>query len=101
MGGAVAEHHLDRAAVDEVQLLLLVVVVRAAFDAGRHHDRVHAERGHVEALADLAKAGTVAQRVEIADGIALAVLTSGYSEASICLFSSVGRQWSATLAALG
>src|SRR5271170_1291460 len=57
---AIAELHLDRPAVDEVQLLLDIVVVRPALDSGGHHDRVDAERGHLEALADLAKAGAIA-----------------------------------------
>ena len=40
----------------EVQLVLRVVVVVEAGVAGRHHDRVHAEGGHAERLADLAEA---------------------------------------------
>src|SRR4029077_7701431 len=70
---AVAELHLDRAAVHEVQLLLDVVKVKARFDAGRQDDRVDAERRHAQALADLAEAGAIAEVVEVADRIALAL----------------------------
>ena len=63
--------------MDEVQLLLLVVVVEAGFDARRQHDRVDAEGRHAEALADLAKAGPVAEVLEMRDRIALAAVTPG------------------------
>ncbi len=58
--------------MDEVQLLLEVVVVKARLDARRQHDRVDAERRHAEALADLAKARAVAQVVQVRDRVALA-----------------------------
>jgi len=59
--------------VDEVQLLLQVVVVKARLDAGGEDDRVDAERRHTEALADLAETGPVAEVVEVGDGEAIAV----------------------------
>src|SRR5439155_7101440 len=42
--------HLEarRPGMDEVELVLPVVVVEETLVAGRHHDRVHAERGHAE-----------------------------------------------------
>ena len=55
----------------EVQLLLDVVGVEAALDARRHHDRVDPEGGHLEALADLAEAGALAEVLEAADGVAM------------------------------
>src|SRR5712691_13417152 len=51
-------------AVDEVQLVLLVVVVLEALVARRVDDRVHAEGGDAERAADLAEAVTVAELVE-------------------------------------
>jgi hypothetical protein len=73
MGAAVAEPHLDPAAVDEVELLLLVVVVAAGLPPGREDDRVHAERGHPELSADLLEAVIAAERVKRADRVALAL----------------------------
>src|SRR5919201_5567334 len=52
------------AGMDEVELVLLVVVARAADDPGRDHDRVHAERRHAERLADLAEARAVAELLQ-------------------------------------
>ena len=63
--------------MDEVELLLLVVVVSAALDAGGHDDRVHAERAHVEPAADLPKAGAVAEVLEVSDGVAVAARDAG------------------------
>ncbi len=88
---AVAELHLDRAAMDEVQLLLGVVVVKARLDAGRQDDRVDAEGGHAEALADLAKAGPVAQVVEVGDGVAVAFGHARIVSRSLHRVSPVGR----------
>ena len=51
----------DAAAVDEVELLLLVVEVAAGLEAGRDLDRVHAERGHAQLAPDLAEAGALGQ----------------------------------------
>src|SRR5882757_5958248 len=53
-----------RPAVDEVELVLLVVVVLEALVAGRVDDRVHAEGGDAEGAADLAEAVAVAELVE-------------------------------------
>jgi hypothetical protein len=69
---AVVEDELKLALVDEVELLLLVVKVTAGLDSGRKHHRVHAEGGHAERRPDLAEAGTLAQVVQVADGITLA-----------------------------
>jgi DNA helicase-2/ATP-dependent DNA helicase PcrA len=55
------------AAVDEVQLVLLVVVVEEALPARRQHQRVHAERGHTERLAHLPEAVALAELVERGD----------------------------------
>ena len=69
---AVAELELDRAAVDEVGLLLLVVEVPAGLVARRHGDRVHAEGRHAQLTPDLAKAVALADGVDAGDGIAVA-----------------------------
>src|SRR3989442_2148232 len=53
-----------RPLVDEVELVLRVVVVQEALEAGRHHDRVHAERGYAERRADLAEAVALAELVQ-------------------------------------
>ncbi len=72
LGVALAEGELDLAAVDQVELLLAVVEVGAAGVAGRHDDRVDAERLHVELAPDLAEARTLAHPVDAADGPAVA-----------------------------
>src|SRR5512132_1619016 len=69
----VVQANLDVAPVDEVELLLLVVEVAARLVAGRELDRVHAERGHAELAADLAKARAVGERVDVRDGVAVAL----------------------------
>src|SRR4051812_1063061 len=71
LGRAVAEGELDFAAVDEVELLLLVVEVAAGLIGRRQHDRVDAEGGDPQLLADLAEAGALAEAVEVGDGVAL------------------------------
>jgi pyridinium-3,5-bisthiocarboxylic acid mononucleotide nickel chelatase len=68
----VVERELDLAAVDEVELLLALVQVAAGDVAGRDHDRVDAERGHPELLADLAEARPFSHPVQAADGPAVA-----------------------------
>ena len=50
--------------MDEVQLVLFVVVVSGAFVVGREDERVDAERGDAERLADLAKAVALAELIE-------------------------------------
>src|SRR5438094_896394 len=60
---------LRRAAVDEVELVLGVVVVEEAFLARRVDDRVDAERGHAERVADLAEAGPLAELVDRAEAV--------------------------------
>src|SRR3954451_5782342 len=70
---AVAELEADAPAVDEVELLLLVVVVARRGVAGRLDDGVDAERGHAQRRADLAEAVPVAERVQMADRVALAL----------------------------
>ena len=69
----VVELDLDLAGDDDVELLLALVEVEAALDAGRENDRVDAELGHAEAGADLAEAGLGAERVDRSDRVALAV----------------------------
>src|SRR5262249_51880762 len=56
-----------RPAVDEVELVLRVVEVVDTLGAGRHHDRVDAERRHAERRADLAEAVALAELVEGAE----------------------------------
>ena len=51
---------------------LLVVEVGASLDAGGQHDRVDAEGGDTEPLANLAKSGPVAEIVEVGHRVALA-----------------------------
>ena len=58
------EVHDYRAVDADVQLLLLVVVVEVALVARRQHDRVDAEGGHAELVADLAEAEAFAHSVE-------------------------------------
>src|SRR5262249_27886564 len=64
---------LDLARVDEVELLLALVHVRAAVDARGEDDRVDAELGHAEPAADLAESVTFAQPVEIGDRVSVAL----------------------------
>src|ERR1035437_9402645 len=61
LDGAVAELHLDRAAVNEVELLLGLVRMKSGLIADGHDDRVDPECGHVQALADLAKSVAIAE----------------------------------------
>src|SRR5215203_3211670 len=69
---AVVEAEGDPAAVAEVELLLLLVVVATGLVGGRDHDRVDAEGVDPEDLADLAKAVTLAHLGEVRDGVAVA-----------------------------
>src|SRR5580704_10277456 len=89
--------HLDRAAVHEVQLLLLVVEMRARLDARGQHDRVDAERGDAEALADLAKPGPVAEVVEVGHRVALAGPHVGVLARCLHLMSSSARDGNVAL----
>ena len=57
---------------------------------GGHDDRVDAEGGHAQALADLAKARPVAEVVEIADGVALALRHARILGGSLHLVLLVG-----------
>ena len=57
----------------EVELLLLLVEVAAGLVGGRDDDRVDAEGGHAEALADLAEAVALAEVGEVGDGVAVAL----------------------------
>lgn len=66
------EGELDRALIDEVQLLLFVVVMARRGVARRHHDRVDPEGLDAQALADLAKAGPLTQHVQMGDGVPVA-----------------------------
>src|ERR1700722_8609924 len=97
MGGAVAELHLDRAAVHEVKLLLHVVEVAPRFISGGHRDHVDAERAYAKALAHLAKAVAFAERVEVR-GHCVA-LARGHLGVLRCLHVDLPLrdcQWSAT-----
>ena len=73
VGAAVAELELHSPAVHEVELLLLVVEVTAPAVARRDDDGVDAELRHADCAADLAEAVVVAHRVDVPDGIALAL----------------------------
>ena len=53
-----------RAAMYEVQLVLFVVVVSGAVVVGREDERIDAECGDAERLADLAKAVALAELIE-------------------------------------
>ena len=59
-----------RAAVDEVELVLRVVVVLGPVVVGREDDRVDAEGGDAERRANLAKAVALAERIERTDLVA-------------------------------
>src|SRR5918994_940024 len=69
----VVERDPHAAPVHEVQLLLLLVVVAACGVARRNLDRVHAESGHAEPAPYLAEAGPVAERIDVRDGVAVAL----------------------------
>ncbi len=69
----VAELDLDAAAVDEVELLLALVHVGAGVDPEGMDDRVDAELGDAEVLADLAESGTFAEAVEVRDRVPCAL----------------------------
>ena len=79
--------------MNEVELLLLVVIVAAGLVAGRNLDRIHSEGRHAERAADLAKSRTLGQRVDVCDGIALAL------HDIVSLFSHSGRVLQATRSA--
>ena len=85
MRRVVVEGHLQSPLVNEVELLLLVVIVAARLVAGRNLDRVHSEGRHAQLAADLAKSRTLGQRVDVCDGIALAL------HDIVSLFSHAGR----------
>ena len=70
---AVAELDLDRPAVTEVELLLLVVEVAAGLISGRQGDRVHAESGYAERAADLAEPVLLAHLVDVPDRVSVAL----------------------------
>jgi hypothetical protein len=72
VSGAVAELDRDATAVEEVELLLLLVEVAAGLEAGWDGDRVGAEGGDAEPLADLAEAVALAKVVEAGDGVPVA-----------------------------
>jgi hypothetical protein len=63
----------DPAAVHEVELLLLVVVVAPGGVSRRNLDRVHAECGHAQLAPHLAEARPVAERLDVRDGVAIAL----------------------------
>src|SRR5215210_8542388 len=71
--GVVVQANLDAPAMNEVELLLLLVEVAAGLEPRRDLDRVHAEGGHAELAPDLAEAGAVAEPVDVRDGIAVAL----------------------------
>src|SRR6185503_16757453 len=69
----VVQADLDPPAVDEVELLLLVVEVAAGLEPRRELDRVDAERSDAQLAAELAEAGALAERLDVGDGVAVAV----------------------------
>src|SRR5437868_710094 len=70
VAGLALDLDAHRAAVDEVELVLRVVVMGEPFVARRVDERVDAERGDAERLADLAEAGPVAELVEGGERVA-------------------------------
>ena len=58
--------------MDEVELLLALVRVKAGLDPGRHHDRVDPELGHAELFSYLPEPVAFAEAVEVADGVSVA-----------------------------
>src|SRR4051794_27698799 len=71
--GVVVHADRDPAAVHEVELLLLLVEVAPGLEARRDLDRVDAEGGDAQDAADLPKARPLGQRVDVRDGIAVAL----------------------------
>src|SRR4051794_26030786 len=71
--GLVVQRDLALAAVQEVQLPLLLVEVPAGLVARRQLDRVHAECLDPERPAHLAEAGTLREPVDVRDGVAVAL----------------------------
>src|SRR6266540_3554034 len=69
----VVQANPDPAAVDEVELLLLVVEVAAGLEARRDLDRVDAEGRDAELAAHLAEARALGERVDVRDGVAIAL----------------------------
>src|SRR6185437_1276628 len=65
------------AGVDEVELVLLLVVVRPRLDPRLDHEHVHAERGHAQLLPHLPE-DAVAQLVDGAERVAHAEEASPY-----------------------
>jgi hypothetical protein len=70
---AVAKLELHLAAVHEVGFLLALVVVGRRVVVGRQHERIDAKRVDAQLAADLAKAVARAHRVDVADGVAVAL----------------------------
>ena len=69
----VVQGDLHAPAVDEVELLLLLVEVAAGGELRRQLDRVHAERGHAELAPHLAEARPLPERIDVRDGVAVAL----------------------------
>src|SRR5205085_4613155 len=66
----VADLDTGRAAVDEVQLVLPLVVVVEAFEAWRHDDHVRPECGDAERAPHLAETEAVPELVDRAERVA-------------------------------
>src|SRR5262249_43884597 len=64
-----ADLHARATAVDEVELVLLVVEVREALHPRRHDDAVHADRLHAQRAPHLAVARPLAELVERAERV--------------------------------
>src|SRR5215218_6088631 len=71
--GLVVQADLDAAAVDEVELLLLLVEVAPGLEGRRQLDRVHAERGHAELAPHLPEPRPLGERIDIRHGVAVAL----------------------------
>ena len=73
MGIAIVELDLDLSAVQEVELLLLIVEMPPGLVSGREDDRVDAECRDAERPADLPEAVFVTHLVDVADRVPLAL----------------------------
>lgn len=72
VAGAIVEAHLDGTPVHEIELLLKIVIMPFRLIPRRSHEHVDAKGSDVEGFANFAKAIASTDRVDVADGIAVA-----------------------------